>query len=510
MGERWGRMLTTVRAPRFDRVLVPVFFTAFALARAGRFEERDPYWQARAGMENLAGWPLARPDTWTWSGVEGAWYQNSPGWNTIVGWSYQVGGYWGFYLTAAATLLAYFAVAYALARKLGARGLPALVGIMAAAAPAISMLSPRATLLVQILILASFLVALALFDGWARQWGLLPAALVTGGSAAALSVAGNAAHLSFIAFSVLLAGAWVLLWWVSAMPVARKLVLSVASLVGWGGGLLATPYGLAMGLERTRVVQQVCDGLILEWTTPFQADISAVFWLMVAAATTYAAVAGFVFVRGWARPPWDSPRAGFALVLAISVPTAVAGWFAIRFLGVSLLSIGPALAVVATIGVDRLRQWYSDRPADRWWEYRTGGFWRVALSATLVLLSPAVGYLVWLHAVPDEQPMIDKLPAGCHLLSTGGLSAAVELTRPDVPVWIDGRADFFGRAQLLRAYSFFGLTAPTLLPPGTECVFLDVDSKDSIQLAAAIDASGQWRVLAGDARYRIWVPATAG
>jgi hypothetical protein len=166
--------------------------------------------------------------------------------------------------------------------------------------------------------------------------------------------------------------------------------------------------------------------------------------------------------------------------------------------------------VVVTLGVDRLRQRYQGRPPGRWWEYRTGGFWRVALSATLVLLSPAVGYLVSLHAVPDEQHMIDKLPTGCQLLSSGGLSAAVVLTRPDVPVWIDGRADFFGRAQLLRAYSVFGLTAPTLLPPGTECVFLDVTSKDSIQLAAAIDASGQWRVLAGDARYRIWVPATAG
>jgi hypothetical protein len=507
MAERWRRVLSTIRSARFDRVLVPVFFTAFALARAGRFEERDPYWQARAGLENLAGAPLARPDTWTWSGIEGLWYQNSPGWNTIVGLSYQVGGYWGLYVVAAATLLGYFAVAYALALRLGARGLPALAGIMAAASPAISMLSPRATLLVQILILLSFLVALALADGWGRRLPIPAAALVTGLCAAALSAAGNAAHLSFIAFSPLLGGAWVLLWWVSRLSLSRKLALSMASAVGWAAGLVATPYGLAMGLERTRVVQQVCDGLILEWTTPFQAEISPVFWIMAAAATVYAAVVTVVFVRGWVRPPWDSSRAGYALVLAISVPTAVAGWFAIRFLGVSLLSIAPALAVVATMGVDRLRQRYQTRPAGRWWEYRTGGFWRVALSATLVLLAPAVGYLVSRHAVPDEQAIVDRLPAGCRLLSSGGLSASVELTRPDVSVWIDGRADFFGRDQLLRAYSVFGLTAPTLVPEGTQCVLLDVESKDSVGLAAAIEASGQWRVVASDGRFRIWIPA---
>ena len=502
----WQRSIDAVRRPSADRWLVPIFFTALALARAGRFEERDPYWEARAGMENLAGWPLARPDSWSWSGVAGPWYQNSPLWNDLLGLAFQAGGYWGFYLLTATAIAAYFAIVYALALRLGARRLPALVGMMIAVAPAWSMISPRATIVVQLLILGSVLLAMVAAERWLPVWPTWASTLAVVAASAALSVVGNWLHLSFLLFSPMLAGAWGIVWWFSGLGIRRWLAVSVAGVVGWGSGVILSPYGWQLGWERTRVVQQVCDGLILEWTTPFQLGISPVFWLMVLAASVVAAA---VTVTFWltARGPWDANRGGALVLLMIGVPTTVAGWFAIRFLGIALLTLAPLAAVAVTAGVDALRRWLRGRPATRWREYTTGAFWRVVLAATMVLLSPGLVYLMALHAVPDENRAIERLPIGCQLLSTGSISDAALLLRPDLKVWIDGRADFYGRQHLIDTYAVFGLRAPSLVPDGTQCILLDPDEDDSRALAAAIAASPQWRLASDDGRYRIWLPA---
>lgn len=508
MAQSWHRLVAAVGRPSADRWLVPVFLVAFALARAGRFEERDPYWEARAGIENLAGWPLARPDTWTWSGVAGPWYQNSPLWNSLLGAAYAAGGFWGFYLFTAGAIATFFLIALALARRLGARPLPALVGIMIASAPALSMLSPRATIAVQIVMLGSILLVVHAAGGWARRWPVAAAAGMALLLAMVLSVLGNWLHLSFLLFSELMAGAWGVVFWLSGIGLRRRVVLIAASTLGWLTGPLLSPYGLSLGLERTRVVQQVCDGLILEWTTPFQEGISPVFWLMVASSTLIAAAATAGFVAtGPLGGGWNETRAGYLVVLLIAVPTAVAGWFAIRFLGISLLTIAPACGVAATVGVDALRRRQAGRPASRWRDYTTGRFWRVILAAVMVVLSPALVYVASLHAVPDETAVVQRLPPGCRLLSSGGLAATVILTRPDVPVWIDGRADFFGRDYLVNAYRVFAVAAPTLVPPGTQCILVDNDSKDSLELAAAIAASPQWRLVIDDGRFRMWLPA---
>jgi hypothetical protein len=507
MAQLLQRLAAAVRAPSFDRVLVPTFLVAFAIARAGRFEERDPYWQARAGMENLAGWPLARPDTWSWSGVEGLWYQNSPLWDTLLGISYQAGGFWGFFVFTSAVLVAYFGLTYLLALRLGARRLPALVGILVAVSPALAMLSPRGTLLVEIVMLASVLVVIE----WSRrdtgrlanwQFAVLVALVAAG-----LSTLGNWLHLSFLLLGPAMAGVWAVVWLLSPLRRSRRIVASVAGLFGWVLGVFVSPYGLTLGLERSRVVQEVCAGLILEWTTPFSLEISKAFWLMALASTLVAGTVSAWLIRRFRSRRWGSNETGLLALALIGVPSAVAGWFAIRFLGITLLMLAPALAAVATSGLDLLRDQWRGRPATRWREYSTGSFWRVVTSITLVLLSPGLGFLIALHSVPAEAVLLKQLPAGCRLFSTGAIGGASVLVRPDVAVWMDGRADFYGRDHLLAAYAYFGRRAPTLIPPGATCVLLDSKAEDSQALSAAIDASTQWKLSGSDGSFRLWLPA---
>jgi hypothetical protein len=508
MASRWQQLVAAVRRPSFDHLLVPAFLAAFAIARASRFEERDPYWQARAGMENLAGWPLIRPDTWSWTGVSGPWYQNSPLWNTLLGLSYQVGGFWGFFAFTSLVLVGYFAMVYLLALRLGARRLPALAGIMAAVSPALAMLSPRGTLVVEIVMLAAVLVVVEWSRRDAGNHPVWLSSLLLALSAAALSTLGNWLHLSFLLLGPALAGVWAVVWLLTDLPWSRRISYSVAGGVGWVFGVLVSPYGLALGLERSRVVQEVCAGLILEWTTPFSVEVSKVFWLMVLAATLAAAAVTLWLVQRFRSGGWGSAEVGVLALALIGVPAALAGWFAIRFLGIALLMLAPALAVVVTGGLDLARQRWRDRPATRWREYSTGGFWRVVSAITVVLLSPGLAYLVAQHSVPDEAALLKELPANCRLFSSGAIGGASVLVRPDVLVWMDGRADFYGRAHLLEAYAYFGQTAPSLVPPGATCVVLDSGAEDSKALSASIDASAQWRLAQTSGSFRMWLPAS--
>lgn len=502
-----GRLLTLIGRPASDRVLVPLALIGFALARAGRFEERDPYWQARAGMENLAGLPLARPDTWSWAGPDWPWYQNSPLWNTVLGLGYQLGGFWGFFAVTSAVLISYFLLAYLLALRLGARRLPALVGIFAAVAPALAMLSPRGTLVVEVMMLAAVLVAV---EWAAHDRGNLPdwlAGAVIGVIALAMSVLGNWLHLSFLLLGPAMAGVWAVIWLFSAINWSRRIWLTIGGGLGWVGGVFLSPYGLATGLERSQVVQEVCTGLILEWTTPFSAEVSKVFWLMVAASTLVAvAVAVWLFWRARVHC-WGREETGLLAIAVIGVPAAIAGWAAIRFLGISLLTLAPGLAVVLTWQIDRLRQRRAEAVTGRWQEYFTGAFWRVVVAITFVVLTPGLGYLVAQHSVPAESRLLKQLPAGCQLFSSGAIGGASILVRPDIKVWIDGRADYYGRAHLLAAYAYFGQRAPTLVPPGSTCVVLDSAAEDSKALAASIDASPLWTLASTDETFRMWLPA---
>ncbi len=496
---------------RWDSVLLWGFLVSLAIARAGHPEERDAFWQIRAGMENLAGMPLARPDTWTWSGIEGNWYPNSPLWNILLALSYGAAGLWGLFVLSAATIVALLIVTNALARRLGARPLPGLLGLLAVYSAAFPMLSVRATLVIQLLLLTAVYLALRLSD---RAVTMRPAALtaVVAASALALSTLGNWLHLSFLLLGPAMAGAWALIWLLTpGLTGKRRLGLILAGGIGWLLGPVLSPYGLVDGLARARAVQEACEGIILEWASPFSPLVPPRFFFMLAVALVLALGAAAWLYRRWRA---GAPVRDLAVLVAIGTPAALAGLVAIRFLGVSLLVLAPVAAAATTRAVD----WLRNRPAPaslpaalaaRLADYSTGRFWRIVLTAALVLVSPGVVLLGSEHGDPPERATLAQLPAGCRLFTGSVLSGVTVLLRPDVPVWMDGRFDFFGRAMILDGYGYQGGTMADPVPPGATCVLVAANG-DGDALRARLSSSADWRRASGDGSLELWLPAAAG
>jgi hypothetical protein len=498
--------LRAVAVPRWDRLLVTVWLIGFAIARAARFKERDPYWQVRAGLENLAGQSLARPDSWSWAPVGGDWYQNSPLWDSLLGLGYTAGGFWGLFAVTLATMTGYFLLAERLALRLGARPLPSLAGLLAVFSSALAMLSPRATLAVQVLILAGVWVAIAWASGPARRVGI-GANLAFGLTAAlALSTLGNWVHLSFLLIGPGMGVVWLVVWVFGRLGPRVAAVLGVSGLIGWCLGPLLSPYGLIMGLERTAAVQRACQGVILEWSTPFTPGMPAELVAMALIAAAAAVVVGAWLVSRWRRGHLGPQFGGLLALSLVGIPASLLGLTAVRFLGIGLLTLAPVVAVVVTAAVDGLRSRWSGASASRWWEYTTGRLWRIVLWLTAVVLSPAALVLGANHSVPAEADLIARLPAGCRLYSDAGLAGPVILLRPDITVWIDGRADYYGRERMVLQHAYLEGWAGSLVPEGTSCVLLDT-SLGEITLVASLDASPQWSATAEDGPYRLWLPS---
>lgn len=492
--------------PRWDRVLVLIWLIGLSVAKSAKFDERDPYWQARAGMENLAGQSLARPDAWSWSAPGAIWYQNSPLWNSLLGIAYSSAGFWGIFAVTLATMSGYFLLAHHLAIRLGGRHLPALAGIMLAALSALAMLSPRATLAVQVIILGAVLAALLWAEGPAARRSTAASAVVVLGASAILSTLGNWVHLSFLLVGPVMAAVWAVIWLFTPVGRARKTVLIAAGAAGWCFGPLLSPYGIATGLERARAVQEACEGLILEWSSPFTIGVPGEFPAMAAIAALVSVAVSAWLLRRVLRGRRDLATGGLLALSLVGVPASLAGVTAIRFLGVGLLTLAPVMGVGATALVDLLRRLGERSSASRWWEYTTGGLWRVVLWLTTAVLLPMALWAGANHSVPTELSLADQLPTGCRLYSDAGFAGAVVLERPDVPVWMDGRADFFGRAHLTANHDYVFGEAATVVPPGTTCVALDT-SLGNPPLVAELDAAQEWQAAGRVGEYRLWLPA---
>jgi len=511
----WWRRLPS------SRLIVWVWIVAMAAVRAGTTQERDPYWEAKAGLENLTGTPLVRPDSWSWAPVQGSFYPNSPGWNVLLGLSWLGGHYWGLFLFTFVVLLAYFGLAYVLARRLGAHRLGALAGATIGFILALPMLSARGTVGVQLLLWVGILVPL----WWQRRLARtspVGTAVALFAIGAVLSAVGNWVHLSFVAMAVALAASWGVYWLVSDWPEGgwkarladpRRWAATLGGGLGLGVGILATPYGIAMTLERSRITQEACVDSILEWASPFTPGMTTQ-WPLVAICMLLVLVGvGTWFVRHLRRGPIDNTFALAAAICTMAVPFAVAGMFALRFLGVSALMLVPILGMgVTSIGY-RARTWARRLPdssavkesAMRWTQSRS---WRIVLSLVAVLLLP---FAVWMgpgnHAVPEEQEAIQALPSGCKLFTTASIAGPTILSRPDVPVWFDGRADYFGRARLIEAHAYFFGEASSAAPPGATCAVLPVTGQiTSLPKATArLNADPAWKLIGTYNRFDAWV-----
>ena len=140
----------------------------------------------------------------------------------------------------------------------------------------------------------------------------------------------------------------------------------------------------------------------------------------------------------------------------------------------------------------------------RFWSQ--GSHWRPVLVIVWVVLLPGRRSSRCHSRAPSTSETLGQLPADCRLISDPGTSGAAVLLRPDVPVWYDGRADYWGRER--NALAARTLSADTVdAAPFTDatCVVLRVDDPGRERLEAALDASSDWHQLARSGRVVGWI-----
>ena len=119
----------------------------------------------------------------------------------------------------------------------------------------------------------------------------------------------------------------------------------------------------------------------------------------------------------------------------------------------------------------------------------------------------ATGYIA---VGPDEVQKV--FPAGAitarQLFARPGIGGAVVLLRPDVPVWMDGRADFFGRDMLLLGYAYYGGTRDDPVPAGATCVIVDLGADATPGLRERLRTSPEWRLEGSEGSFELWRPST--
>ena len=494
-----------------------VLLSALAIVRAGWVEERDPYWQARAGSENLAGAALVRADSWSWDPVSAPFVQTSPGWNMALGAGWDALGFGGLFLLGLASISTYLWSAWLLSRRLGARPLPTLLGFAAPLALGMAFISPRASLVAQ----SIFLLALAIADRWRISTRRVTAWSTAGVflAVATTTAFGSWIHLSWILLAPALATSCSVLWaTMGRWPILERLALIASTWIGVAVGALAGPYGTD-ALAVSRRVQEACQGVITEWITPFTPAL-ALRWLPAAGLTL--ALTAWALRRIWRgrRTLMSNPRTSLSLaLLVLAAPAAAGGVLAIRFIGVALLTLAPVGAVWATRWSDVLSHRRRAEPPTgvlrnariRFWS--DGRRWPPVLWGVLAVLSPLV--LLAGAEVSRPQPehrLMAALPTGCRLLSTPSAAGPVILERPDVTVWWDGRVDYYGRDRNIRNIRLLsGTSVDDASVEEATCIMLDRSGEVDVSgFAKALDSSGSWTQVSSVGDGTVWLRTEGG
>jgi hypothetical protein len=473
--------------------------------------ERDTFWETRAGLENLAGAPIARPDTWSWSAT-GLWYPNSPAWNIVLAFGWNVWGWWGLATIAILTCGTLITLLLVVARHAGARALPTLMVVAPLALVGSSSLSGRATAAVMMMLAAS-----ALFSGWWARVAMRVRSYVAllGGFAAgfALSLVGNWVHLSFMPASAVVAFSWALAWWFApGLRRVLRLSMAAAATLGLFLGCVLSPYGIALTFARSKVVAAACEGLITEWWSlpgAIANDSPALVVVMLIGLTSAVVSCVALVIRIRRRGEIIAGDLALIALAAISIPFSVAGLTAARFVFPGLFMSLPGIAVASTEILTRIRRRVvSDRPdpGSRLATYTSGRALSQALVLGAMVMVPFTVVSIASSAVPAEVTLARQLPTGCRMFSDPGTAGPVLLSRPDVKVWIDGRADFYGRDHLIEYKAIADAKAP--IPAGTTCVILPTRTeKDrTLPMTTALERSHDWREVATTGHLVLWLP----
>jgi hypothetical protein len=264
-------------------------------------------------------------------------------------------------------------------------------------------------------------------------------------------------------------------------------------------------------MERSRVVSEICQGIYVEWTSVVAAvGLGEFRWIPICAVALLVALgSGLWAVRLVRRNGRFDPRARLVVPLALfAVPMTVVGVGSVRFLAVGMLAILPVAAAAATGLVDAVHERQRvggslSRP--KFVEYASGRFWVTVLTGVSIVLAPLAAISAANGARPPEARVAELLPEGCSLFSDPDSAGPIILTRPDVKVWIDGRADFYGRQHLIDAKRTYAAIDP--MPEGANCALLPLDAAPgkTFLLARALDSDPAWDRMATLDGYALWV-----
>jgi hypothetical protein len=432
----------------------------------------------------------------------------------ILGLAYDLAGFLGFFLVSLLAVGSLLFLLVSLSRRLRAGALSGLVGLAVTLLMALPFLSPRATVVAQTL----FLAAVAGADYWCRRalgQSVLLGATVVGTAAIAIAWIGSWLHLSWLMLAPAMAASSALLW--AATPQLgrpRIIAFTVATALGSALGVLAGPYGTGAWTLSNRV-HDACSGLITEWLGMFTPGLASRWALPGMLAIGGSVTASLWVLRRWHTRAADSRVGTVAALTVLALPASLGGLVAIRFVGVALLVLTPVAAMAAGQIAARTRRRLAEEPRGvfrnariRFWAH--GVHWKPVLIATFVVLLPAIVLMALPLGRPlDEMAVTQRLPQGCRLVSDPASAAPVILLRPDVKVWIDGRADYYGRDRNKEAVRLLGSDDTTSLPlRQATCVILRQEGQFDVgSLMSALDRDPNWTPLAQKGAVRAWVRA---
>jgi hypothetical protein len=425
--------------------------------------DTDILWGARSGIDVLRTGRLPHIDTYSWTAHGRTWIPNSWAWNVVLGALYKAAGMAGFAIAACLVGGCLGVVISALAKRAGAKPLPTIIVFAGVGAFALGG-TPRATSVSAVVAPFVLLAVPALLTASRTRWLRLLVAL------AGVQVAWANLHSGALLGPVVV-GAYGLGIAVRQQPDARRravarLSVTVAAL---GACCAATPYGFAT-VSHSLEVRSSSTGLIEEWRHYSLG--------MLLTPTGALAALAVLLALGIA---YRAKRCERVFVLLVMLALTLS---AVRFTATLLVFVIPELA----LGLSRL----VIRPL-------------VLRLAAAVVVTGLLGVILnWLTSFQHAEEvwasprLVAELPSGCRLVNDYAAGGSVILHRPDVPVFIDGRNDMYGRRLTEQAFVLLqdrpGTTA-WLDEHGVTCVL----AQKSDSITKRLQTSAGWRTVDSDA-----------
>lgn len=471
-------------------VLVGSWLVAIAATAALSDGMTDPFWQAREGVDVLAGGGWLHPDRWALH-APAHFVPTSPGWQVLLGLGWRTGGVLGVYFVAVLTIALALWVLVRVARRLGAAVvvMPLMLAWLAVCSPA--SLTFRASFGAIVLVVFLWCEVDALLARSQSPWRVLWVAVC----AFCASVVGIWMHASWAGYGLLAAAGCGLLWARASSASIRERVAGSFFIAVLGtAGVTLGPVGLDVWHEAARVAA-VCRDLITEWMPPWQSG-NPVLWMSL-----WCVVFGSTLISLWLG--WASRREATSLemlLLALGLSLMATALLSVRFLPQAAPVLAPVLAAQLTRS---LRSASSTARRARMGERATGLYWSRVFTGVGVALCVTLAALQLPPFPRLENPAIAALPPSCRLFSDAASANLVLLSRQDVRPWIDGRADMWGRDRLVATQEYlYGVYPGAMLPTGIDCVLLRAD--DYATLAHWLASQSDWAEIARTDEFIAW------